>query len=91
MISLQIIEMYVWLAASFLMTLMAAIAFFYQKKFGARTFYYFFLIPIVIFLVAGLYLIPFRTSYSEAIVLLGSLISFIASFFLYRRMVGVNK
>lgn len=91
MVSLQIIEMYVWLVASLLMFIMAAIAFFYQKKFGVRTFYYIFLVPIIIFLVAGLHLVAYRTSSSETIELLGSLSSLIAGFYLFRTMVGVKK
>jgi hypothetical protein len=91
MITQQIIEIYVWLAASLLMVIMAAIAFFYQKKFGVRTFYYIFLVPIIIFLVSGLHLIVYQTYFSESIELLGSISSYIASFYLYRTMVGVKK
>jgi uncharacterized membrane protein len=73
------------------MVIMAVIAFFYQKKFEVRTFYYIFLIPIILFLVAGLYFVVYLPYFSDTIELLGSLSSFIASFYLYRTMVGVKK
>lgn len=90
-ISLQnIIEIYAWTAAGLVMIFITAIAKFYQKKFGIRTFYYFYLLPVIILFTAAIHLFPYHTNVSETIELIGSVGSFLASFFLYRLMVRVK-
>lgn len=64
------------------MIFMVAIAIFYQKKFHVQTFYYLYIIPIILLIVSAFVL-------NDFIKLLASLTSFFASYFLYRRMVGV--
>ncbi len=83
-------EIYSWAAASLLMILVTAIALFYQKKFGVRTFYYFYFVPILVLFIAAIHLFSYQTLTSESIELLGSSTSFLATFFLYRKMVGVK-
>ncbi len=84
------VEIYSWAAASLLMILVTAIALFYQKKFGVRTFYYFYFVPIVVLLIAAIHLFSYQTLASESIELMGSITSFLATFFLYRKMIGVK-
>ncbi|MCZ7392726.1 MAG: hypothetical protein ABOK23_08065 [Candidatus Methanoperedens sp.] len=87
----KIIEIYSWTAAGVIMICIAAIANFYQKKFGVRTFYYFFTVPVIVLLAAAVHIFSYNTFLSESIEFLGSATSFIASFSLYRIMVGVKK
>lgn len=86
----KIFNIYSWLAACIIMVFMAAIALFYQKKFGKRTFFYFYIIPIIVLVIPAIQLFPFFTIEAESIEFLGSFISFLASYFLYRKMVGVK-
>lgn len=91
MIDIQdIIEIYSWIAASFIMIFITAIAIFYEKKFGVKTFYYFYFVPIIVLFVAAAELYPYNRILHESIEFLGSFSSFIASFYLYRKMVGVK-
>lgn len=83
-------NMYSWIIASFIMVFITAIANFYQKKFGVRTFYYFYLIPIIILFIPAVELFPYFTFLAESIEFLGSAGSFLASYYLYRIMVGVK-
>lgn len=90
-ISLQkIIEIYAWALAGFIMIFITAIARFYQKKFGIKTFYYFYIFPILVLFTAAFRFFSYNSSLSESIELIGSIGSFLASFFLYRLMVGVK-
>lgn len=72
------------------MIFITAIANFYQKKFGVRTFYYFYLVPIILLFIPAFQLLPRFTYLAETVELLGSIISFLASFYLYRKMIGVK-
>jgi len=87
---LQIIEIYSWVLISSIMIFMAAIARFYQKKFGIKTFYYFYSIPIISFLTTAIHLFSYDTLLSETIELLGMIVSLLTSFYLYRLMVGIK-
>ena len=86
----KIIEIYAWTIAGFIMIFITAIARFYQKKFGIKTFYYFYLFPIILLFTAAFHLFSYHTYLSELIELIGSVGSLMASFFLYRLMVGVK-
>ncbi len=88
--SQKIIEIYAWTVAGFIMIFITAIARFYQKKFGIRTFYYFYLIPIFILFVSAIHMFTYNTLLSESIEFLGSTTSFLASYYLYKTMVGVK-
>ncbi|NJD76888.1 MAG: SoxR reducing system RseC family protein [Candidatus Methanoperedens sp.] len=85
------IEIYSWVAASFIMVFVAAIAAFYQKKFEKKTFYYMYIIPIFILFVASVHLFSFNTLVSELIQFTGAVASFAASYYLYRIMFGVKN
>lgn len=87
----KIFNVYSWLVASFVMIFIAAIANFYQKKFGIRTFYYFYLAPIIVLLIPAFQLFPYFTFLAELIEFIGAIGSFLASFYLYIIMVGVKK
>ena len=86
----KILNIYSWLVACMIMVFMAVIALFYQKKFGKRTFFYFYIIPIIVLVIPAMQLFPFFTIQAEFIEFMGSFISFAASFFLYRKMVDVK-
>jgi len=86
----QIIKIYSWIIASFIMIFIAAIAMFYQKKFGVKTFYYFYLIPIIFLFAVVINLYSFNKPESEYVEFIGVFISFIATYYLYRIMVGVK-
>ncbi len=84
------LNIYAWLAASMIMAFLAGIALFYQKKFGTRTFFYFYMVPIIVLMIPAIRLFPSFTFLSEFTEFLGSFISFFASYILYRKMVGVK-
>lgn len=86
----QIIKIYSWIIASFIMIFIAAIAIFYQKKFGVKTFYYFYFVPIFFLFAAIINLYSFNTPASEFVESIGVFVSFIATYYLYRIMVGVK-
>ena len=88
----DIFEIIGWFVACLLMIFLMAIAIFYEKKFGVRTYYYFYFIPIIIlFITAADLMSSYNRIISESIELVGSILSFVVSFFLYKKMVGVKK
>lgn len=86
----KIIEIYAWTVAAIIMIFITVIAKFYQKKFGIKTFYYFYLVPVAVLFTAAFHLFSYHTYLSESIELIGSIGSFLATFFIYRLMVGVK-
>lgn len=72
------------------MVFVASIAHFYQKKFGTHTFYYIYIVPIIVLIIPVMEFFPFFSFQAESIEFLGSFSSFIASYFLYKKMVGVK-
>ena len=91
LIFLQVfLNVYSWVVASFIMVFITAIANLYEKKFGVRTFYYLYLIPIVVLLIPAFQLLPPFTFLSEMIEFTGAFGSLIVSYLLYRKMVGVK-
>ncbi|MCZ7398101.1 MAG: hypothetical protein O8C62_00205 [Candidatus Methanoperedens sp.] len=91
MIDIQgIIDIYSWAAASFIMIFITAIAMFYQKKFNVKTYYYFYIVPILVLLAASTELFATNRLLHESIELSGALSSFLVSFYLYRKMVGIK-
>jgi len=87
---LRFFNIYSWAVASTIMIFMAAIARFYQKKFGIRTYYYLYYIPVIIFFIVFLQIFPFFGIEQELIEFFGSAISVMAGYFLYMKMVGVK-
>lgn len=73
------------------MVFMAAIANFYQKKFGVKTFYYFYIVPVIVLFAAAIQFYYHDTFLSEFMEFLGAVTSFLASYYLFRIMVGVKK
>lgn len=86
----DIIEIYSWIAASLIMVFITAIANFYQKKFGVKTFYYFYIVPILVLFVAAAELFQADRLLHESIEFTGAFSSFLVSFYIYRKMVGVK-
>jgi hypothetical protein len=72
------------------MIFVTAIAHFYQKKFGTNTFSYIYVVPIIVLITPVIQFFPFFSFQSESIEFLGSFSSFLASYFLYKKMVGVK-
>ncbi len=87
----KITEIYSWAVAGLIMVFIIAIANFYQKKFGIRTFYYFYFVPVMVLFTAAFHLFSYHTFYSELVELIGSVGSVLATLFLYIKMVGVKK
>ena len=86
----EILNIYSWALASLIMVIMAAIARFYQRKFVINTYYHLYFIPLILFLIAMLRIFPVFSIDEELIEFTGSLISFLASYSLYTKMVGVR-
>lgn len=86
----EILNVYSWAVASLIMVIMAAIARFYQRKFGINTYYHLYFIPLIIFLIALLQIFPVFSVNEELIEFIGSLISFLTCYSLYTKMVGVR-
>jgi len=72
------------------MVFVSAIAHFYQKKFGTNTFSYIYIVPIMVLITPVMQIFPFFSFQSESIEFLGSFSSFFASYYLYKKMVGVK-
>ncbi len=72
------------------MVFVSAIAHFYQKKFGTQTFSYVYIVTIIVLITPVMQLFPLLSFQEESIELLGSLISFFASYYIYKKMVGVK-
>jgi len=85
----ELLNIYSWGIASLIVIIIAAIALFYQKKFGINTYYYLYMIPVIIFLIVLMqfFVISRETEFIEFI---GSVISFLVTLSLYRKMVGVK-
>jgi hypothetical protein len=91
MIGIQnIVSIYSWFAACFLMIFVTAIAMFYQKKFNVKTFYYFYIVPILVLFAASTEFFAADRYLEESIELFGAVSSFLVSFYLYRKMVGIK-
>lgn len=73
------------------MIFVAAIAKFYQNKFGIKTFYYFYIVPIIVLFAAAAQFYYHNMLLSELMEFIGSIASFLASYYLFRIMVGVKK
>lgn len=86
----KLFNIYSWAIASLIMIIVASIAIFYQKKFGVNTFYYMYFIPVIIFLIILLQIFVIFSLETESIEFIGSVSSFLASYFLYKKMVGVK-
>ncbi|PWB49635.1 MAG: hypothetical protein C3F06_13770 [Candidatus Methanoperedenaceae archaeon] len=87
---LKFFNIYSWAVASIIMIFMAAIARFYQKKFGIRTHYYLYFIPSIVFFIVFLQIFPFFGIEQELIEFFSSVISVVAGYFLYMKMVGIK-
>jgi len=86
----ELLNLYSWGMASLIVIILAAIALFYQKKFGINTYYYLYFIPVIIFFIVLLQFFTVFSTEIELIEFIGSLISFLVTFSLYRKMVGVK-
>ena len=86
----EFVLIYSWIIGAIIMFLIAGIAHFYQKKFGERTFSYFYFFPILILIVAIFNVYIYNTFMAELAELIGVIISFIMTFNLYKKMVGVK-
>lgn len=87
---LRFLNVYSWAVASIIMVFMAAIARFYQKKFGIQTYYYLYFMPAIIFFIVFLQIFPLFGIEQELIEFSGSAISVMAGYFLFSKMVGVK-
>jgi hypothetical protein len=87
----QITEIYSWLTMSIIMIFVASIAVFYQRKFGVKTRYYLYGVPVVVLFASALHVFSYETVLAESTELLGSITSFLASYYLYRTMMGGKK
>ncbi len=86
----KFLNIYAWLAACLIMVFFTLIAHFYQKKFGKPTFFYIYIVPIIVLITPAMQIFPFFSFQGESVEFLGSFISFLSSYFLYKKMVGVK-
>jgi len=86
----ELLNIYSWGIAGLILIIIAAIALFYQKKFGINTYYYLFFIPVIIFFLLLLKFFADFNVETEFIEFIGSVISFLVTVSLYRKMVGVK-
>jgi len=86
----ELLNLYSWGIASLIVIFIAAIALFYQKKFGINTYYYLYFIPVIIFFIVLLQFFAVFSKETEFLEFIGSLISFIVTLSLYRKMAGVK-
>ncbi len=86
----NILLIYSWIIGGIIMMIVSAIARFYQKKFGVRTFYYFYFIPLLIFFAAIINVYFYLTSIAEIVEFIGVLFSALVTYNLYNKMVGVK-
>ncbi|MCZ7402181.1 MAG: hypothetical protein O8C61_08155 [Candidatus Methanoperedens sp.] len=86
----ELLNLYSWGIASLIVIILAAIALFYQNKFGINTYYYFYIIPVIIFVIVRLQFFAVFSKETEFMEFIGSVISFLVTFSLYRKMVGVK-
>lgn len=86
----KLFNFYSWAIAGLILIIVASIAIFYQNKFGVNTFYYIYFIPLIMFLLVLLQVFAIFSLETESIELIGSVISFLVSYSLYRKMVGVK-
>jgi len=86
----ELFIIYSWAIAGLIMIIVASIAIFYQKKFGVNTFNYIYFIPLIMFLIVLLQVFAIFSLEAESIEFIGSGISFLVSYSLYRKMVGVK-
>jgi hypothetical protein len=86
----RLLNIYSWAIAGLIMIIVASIAIFYQKKFGVNTFYYIYFIPLILFLIILMQLFDIFSLETESLEFIGSMISFLVSYSLYRKMAGVK-
>ncbi len=86
----ELLNIYSWGMASLIVIILAAIALFYQKKFGINTYYYLYIIPVITFFIVLLQFCAVFSKETEFIEFIGSVISFMVTLSLYRKMVGVK-
>jgi len=86
----ELLNIYSWGIASLIVIILASIALFYQKKFGIKTYYYLYFIPVIIFIIVLLQFFAVFSKETEFIEFFGSVISFLLTLSLYRKMVGVK-
>ena len=84
------LNLYSWGIASLIVIFIAAIALFYQKIFGINTYYYLYFIPVIIFFIVLLQFFAVFSTETEFLEFIGSVISFLVTVSLYRKMVGVK-
>lgn len=86
----KFLNVYSWVAASFIMVFFTAIAHFYERKFGVLTFHYYYIIPIILLIIPTNFLFPSFNFLAETIELVGAFGSLMASYLIYMKMVGVK-
>jgi len=86
----EVLNLYSWGIASLIVIIITAIALFYQKKFGVNTYYYLYFIPVLIFFIVMLQFFAVFSMETELIEFIGSVISFLVTFSLYKKMVGIK-
>lgn len=86
----ELLNIYSWGIACLILIIIAAIALFYQKKFGINTHYYLYFIPVIIFFILLLEFFDVFSIETGFIELIGSVFSFLLTFSLYSKMVGVK-
>jgi xanthine/uracil permease len=82
------LHVYTWLMVSFLIVIIAAIGFFYQKKFHIKIRYYLFFIAAILVMCELCHIVFGDCEWIEPIKTVGIVIAAILSIRLYRTMTG---
>lgn len=87
----DVLELYSWFLASFIVLVVGLIALFYQRKFNIKTYYFLYAVPLVLLLIAALSMLFGDGVYIEIMEAGGALLSLILTWRLYSMMMGVSR
>jgi len=82
----MLLEVYTWMAAAVIAAFIAAISLFYQKKFDETVDYYFFLIPVLMSILAIIQIFDHRLPLTNVAGIIVGILFFLFSVQLYRHM-----
>jgi hypothetical protein len=80
------LEVYAWIIAAIIATYAASISLFYQRKFGENPEYYFFVVPLLLLIIAILQIFDHRLPLTNLVGTITGLLFFLFSLRLYLHM-----
>jgi ABC-type dipeptide/oligopeptide/nickel transport system permease subunit len=82
----KLLEVYAWLIAAIIATYAASISLFYQRKFDENPEYYFFVVPLLLLIIAILQIFDHELPLTNLAGTIAGLMFFLLSFRLYLHM-----